>query len=174
MTLITNAMLKTQITAGRQPQESSGADGAASLHEIKAVHHQLWRIISELRGRLESPLPPSIAPQQFLQLFEQLRDGLGLHFTLEEACGYFDNPVLASPRLSHESLLLRAQHRALYLEISELVERAARDYDRKREADWITMVAKAFMRFYRRFEKHEARENALIQQAYEEDLGGGD
>ncbi|MFM2095279.1 MAG: hypothetical protein RIS70_2403 [Planctomycetota bacterium] len=174
MTLITNAMLNTMPLAGHRPLESSGASGAASLHEIKAVNHQLWRVMSELRRILESPFPPSIDPPRFVRLFEQLRDGIGLHFTLEEACGYFDNPVSASPRLSHESLLLRAQHRALYLEISELVERAAGGYDRKDEADWIRIVAKAFLRFCRRFEMHEARENALLQQAYDEDLGGGD
>ena len=174
MTLITNTMLNTKPITGRRSRESSGAAGAASLHEIKAVHHQLWRVMSELRKLLESPFPPSIEPPRFVRLLEQLRDGIGLHFTLEEACGYFDNPVSASPRLSHESLLLRAQHRALYLEISELVERASRDYDRKEQADWIRMVAKAFLWFCRRFETHEARENALLQQAYEEDLGGGD
>lgn len=174
MTIAMHTRINPSTASRMETLLSTTAVNAAFLLEVKQVHHELWAVLAELHEILARPLPVAVNPQHLLRLFGQLRDGLALLFTLEEAYGYFDDPVRVSPQCSHEAMHLRSQHRELYLEISQLVEHVERHYDRRELADWIVVIAGAFMRFHRRLQIHEARENALIQQAYDEDLGGGD
>src|SRR4029450_1836161 len=98
---------------------------AAFLQEIKEVNQELWSLLSELRHRCQRPL----APGQFCLLIDklgQLRDQLALHFSLEEAYGYFEDPVEVAPQLSRQAEMLRSEHKELYLDFCDLVERAER------------------------------------------------
>ena len=75
---------------------------AAFLQEIKEVDQELWSLLGDLRHRCQRP----IAPGQCRLLIDklcQLRDQLALHFSLEEAYGYFDDPVEVAPQLSRQA-----------------------------------------------------------------------
>ncbi len=146
----------------------------AFLKEIKEVHQDLWQRLADVQRILTRPVPFTTEPRVFVDLLADLRDQLALLFSLEEAYGYFEDPVFVAPQLGKLAESLRAQHCELYLEITQLVEQAERHEYRGQLVSWIVVLAGAFMRFNRRFLQHEARENDLIQQAYDDDLGGSE
>jgi len=147
---------------------------AAFLQEIKEVNQELFQRLLEVRQILSRPVPFTMDGSLFVTKLAELRDQLALHFALEEAYGYFDDPVFVAPQLGRVAESLRAQHRELYLEISQIAEQAERHQYRGQLPSWIVVLAGAFMRFHHRFQQHESRENELIQQAYDDDLGGSE
>jgi hypothetical protein len=64
--------------------------------------------------------------RQLADLLGRVRDQLAMHFALEEAYGYFEEPLSVAPRLSSQADALRNQHGDLYLAICELVDQAQR------------------------------------------------
>src|SRR5262245_65898850 len=100
---------------------------AAFLQEIKEVNQELWTLLADLKHRCQRP----IAPGQCRLLIDklcQLRDQLALHFSLEEAYGYFDDPVEVAPQFSRSAEQLRGDHKQIYVELRDLFERAAQTY----------------------------------------------
>lgn len=146
---------------------------AAFLQEIKEVNHELWDLLKSLRHRCQRP----IAPGQCRQLIDKLchfRDQLALHFSLEEAYGYFEDPVEVAPQLSRQAEKLRGEHKELYLELCDLVERAERMFYDEQHAALALWIGPEFLELDQRIRSHEERENELIMDAYEGDIGVGD
>jgi hypothetical protein len=104
----------------------------------------------------------------------QLRDQLALHFYLEEAYGYFDDPLDVAPQLSRQADKLRREHKELYLDFCDLVERAERMFYDEQCAALALWLGPQFLELDARLRSHEERENALICEAYDGDLGVGD
>src|SRR5436309_12290555 len=98
---------------------------AAFLQEIKEVNSELWSLLGDLRHRCQRPIAPG-SSRQLIDTLSQLRDQLALHFSLEEAYGYFDDPVEVAPQLSREAERLRAEHKQLYTDLCHVVEKAER------------------------------------------------
>lgn len=145
---------------------------AAFLQEIKEVNADLWALLAELRHRCQRP----IAPSQCRQLVDRiclLRDQLAMHFALEEAYGYFEEPVEVAPQLGRLAEQLRSEHRELYLDFSDLIERAERMYYDEQHAALALWLGSQFLELDQRLRRHEERENELILDAYD-DLGVGD
>jgi hypothetical protein len=115
---------------------------AAFLQEIKEVNHELWQLLADLRHRCQRPMAPGSC-RSLVEKLCQLRDQLALHFALEEAYGYFEDPVDVAPQL--------CRHAAL--------------------AVWL---GPEFLDFDALLRKHEERENDLIFEAYDADIGVGD
>ncbi len=146
---------------------------AAFLQEIKEVNQELWSLLAELRHRCQRPL----APAQCRLLIDKLcllRDQLALHFALEEAYGYFEDPVNVAPRLCRQAEQLRDEHKDLYLDLCEVVDRAERMFYDEQHAALALWVGPEFLGFDGRLRGHEARENELIFEAYDDDIGVGD
>jgi hypothetical protein len=146
---------------------------AAFLKEIKDVNEELWLLQAELRHRCQRP----IAPGQCRQLIDricQLRDQLALHFSLEEAYGYFDDPVEVAPQLCRQAEQLRLQHNELYVDLSDLIERAERMFYDGLHAELALWIGPEFLEFDQRLREHEEREHELIMDAYSGDIGVGD
>ncbi len=146
---------------------------AAFLQEIKDVHQLLWETLASLRELSEQPDSSNGFLREFAKLLNNLRDQLALHFSLEEAYGYFDDPVDVAPHVSQRAETLRGQHQELYVCACELVERVERAYDGRKLAD-ATLLAGAYREFHRQIVEHEEAESELIQEAYASDLGVGD
>jgi hypothetical protein len=146
---------------------------AAFLQEIKEVNQELWSLLSELRHRCQRPLAPSQC-RLLIDKLCQLRDQLALHFALEEAYGYFEDPVYVAPRLSRQAEQLRDEHKGLYLDLCELVDRAERMFYDEQHAALALWIGPEFLEFDARLRDHESRENELIFEAYDEDIGVGD
>jgi hypothetical protein len=146
---------------------------AAFLQEIKEVNQELWQQLEEMRHRCQRPIAPANC-RQLVQRLSQLRDHLALHFALEEAYGYFDDPVDVAPRLGYAAEQLRSEHRELYMNLTGVVERAERLLHTDQMATLALWVGPQFLRFDESLRDHEARENELIFDAFDTDIGAGD
>jgi hemerythrin-like domain-containing protein len=146
----------------------------AFLQEIKEDNQQLRDLFADVRRAFGHPRPDGPTRQYLLETLENFRDQLATHFALEEAFGYFDDPVDAAPRLSEQAESLRSEHGELFMIICAMVEDA---YDLLRgayNAAEFQELAHRFVRFEDAFSDHEARENALIMEAFNADIGVGD
>jgi len=146
---------------------------AAFLQEIKEVNHELWDLLTQLRHRCQRPIAPGSC-RQLIDRLCQLRDQLALHFSLEEAYGYFEDPIEVAPQLSRAAGILRAEHKELYLDLCDLSERAERMFYDEQYAALALWLGPEFLDFDRRLRRHEERETDLIMEAYDGDIGVGD
>lgn len=146
---------------------------AAFLQEIKDVNQELWALLRELSHRCQRP----IAPAQGRHLIDKLctlRDQLALHFSLEEAYGYFDDPIDVAPQLSTQAEHLRAEHKEMYTDLCDMIERAERMFYDEQHTELALWIGPEFLAFDGRLRDHEDRESDLITEAYSGDLGVGD
>ena len=121
---------------------------AAFFQEIKEVNQELYDLLDRARRHLAEHRDSADAARrhasngrQLVDLLSDLRDQLALHFALEEAYGYFEDPVFVAPRLSERAATLRKDHRRLYLQISDLVDQVERLVYRGRlPAAWLSLI----------------------------------
>jgi hypothetical protein len=149
------------------------AINAAFLKEIKEDHCELQEVLARLSGQL-SNLSPATPVMQLLELLQQLRDRLAMHFALEEGYGYCEDAIAIAPRLSGRAEVLRAEHEPLFVQVQQLVEGVEKIVYHETASRHLSEVPYLFQRFLNRFEQHEREEGALILEAYEQDLGSGD
>ena len=147
---------------------------AAFFQEIKEVDQELLRLLANARRMCLDPTSIHTAPRRFIGLVEQLRDQLALHFALEEAYGYFDDPVYVAPRLCQQAERLRAEHADLYVMVVDVSESAERLVEQIRRDCLVRDVVRQFCDFHEALRQHEALENELILQEYDDDIGVGD
>ncbi|MGB7347926.1 MAG: hemerythrin domain-containing protein [Pirellulaceae bacterium] len=144
---------------------------AAFLKEIKEDNQhlkQLWDKAVPLAEHVETATNHW---PELIEHFAEMRDQLALHFSLEEAYGYFDDAIDIAPQLSTVADCLRNEHTNLFAEVRDLADAAI---DAKVGLDdEIAKVLSAFQNFRQRFERHEESELKLILQAMD-DIGGGD
>jgi hypothetical protein len=144
---------------------------AAFLQEIKQDHRRLRFLLWRLRT-IFTAHSPRVKRRTIVRLLQALRDELALHFTLEEAFGFCDDPVDA-PHFC-QAKALRAQHRDLYEEECELAERSARLLAQRATAACFRRLARSFRRFDQHLRQHDSRENDLILDACNREVGVGD
>ncbi len=97
-----------------------------------------------------------------------------MHFALEEAYGYFEDAIEVAPQLSARTVQLRDEHRQLFLQLGAVVDDAERLLYHQAVENQAYDIATAFCRFHAQFQDHERRENELILQTINEELGCGD
>jgi hypothetical protein len=146
---------------------------AAFLQEIKDVNQELWQLLRDLRHRCQRPIAPGHC-RLLIDRLCQLRDQLALHFSLAEAYGYFDDPVDVAPRLGQQAERLRNEHKTLYLDFCELADHAERMFYEERHAALALWIGPEFLQLEQQLRAHEERENELIYEAYDADIGVGD
>ena len=83
---------------------------AAFLREIKDDHRELRRLLDETVNLLSRASRARMPTQRIMSLLESLRDQFALHFSLEEAFGYFEDAISVAPRLSTRADRLRGEH----------------------------------------------------------------
>jgi hypothetical protein len=147
---------------------------AAFLQEIKEVNDELWSLLARIRHACSRPVALSGNCHYFVNMLLELRDQLALHFALEEAYGYFDDPVDVSPHTCYEADRLRNEHRRLYSHLSDLVERAEMILEEGQHALLTTSVPGQFILFDEALQNHEHRENELLMTMLEDEIGIGD
>lgn len=148
----------------------------AFLLEIKEDHRNFYRLLAAARhhlGRWGSYWRDR-TPRAMVDLLERVRDRLAMHFALEEAYGYFEDPAWTEPQISIAAQRLRDEHRLLYGELHLLTERATKVLYREAPALRIPGICADFERFCQHFEDHELRESDLMVRALYEDVGVGD
>lgn len=147
---------------------------AAFFQEIKDDNLRLQELQQELREVFTADRPLGVSRFTLIELLSELRDHLATHFALEEAFGYFDDPVDAAPHLCEEAERLRAQHCELFIEVCRLVDRAVDRLSDQGTIRGYRQVAYEFHRFDAQLQEHERRENELIMRAFNNDIGIGD
>ncbi len=147
---------------------------AAFLQEIKEVNEELWKLLERTRQLCSDQKQMKSQGKQALELLGALRDQLAMHFALEEAYGYIENPVIVAPHLTQPAAILRDEHTTLYSTISELYEAFEGEHYAGRLDESAPNIVARFVAFDKQFRGHETRENELILQAYDDDIGVGD
>ena len=146
---------------------------AAFLQEIKEDNHQLRELLQETTVMLSGPRRKRIPARQIVDQLWRLRDQLAMHFALEDAYGYFQDAILEAPRLSQQAERLHAEHDDLFLQVCELIEEAEKLlYGEPGPKQ--TEIAVKFYQFHAQLQEHETRENELILEAFDDDIGVGD
>ena len=85
-----------------------------------------------------------------------------------------ENVATATGQLSRQADKLRREHKELYLDFCDLVERAERMFYDEQCAALALWLGPQFLELDARLRSHEERENELICEAYDGDLGVGD
>jgi len=148
------------------------AVNAAFLREIKDDNQQLKCLLDQITPLTAHCQTAINHWPELIQLFDELRDQLALHFSLEEAYGYFDDAVGIEPQLSASAECLRAEHTHLFEAIRHLADRAKEIEGDQEEA--VARLLDGLAKFRRSFEQHEEAELDLILQSLDQDLGVGD
>lgn len=146
---------------------------AAFLQEIKEVNQELWQLLANLRQLCSSAVAVQEHAGQLIDMLAELRDQLALHFALEEAYGYFEDPVLVLPAIAQQAAELRAEHRKLYGLVNLISEEAERLWLDGNWPELMTRVPALFWAFDRQLQHHESHENELIMRQFD-DIGVGD
>lgn len=147
---------------------------AAFLQEIKEVNAELWASIASLRQQCSAPISMRSACSSLLSQLEQVRDLLGLQFSLEEAYGYFDSPADVQLSFCNRADALRTEHSSLYQNLVDICDEADTLLRGGKLAALTTIVPISFDRFFQALESHERRECELIVESACTDLGVGD
>jgi hypothetical protein len=171
MTVVTSTGTVTLM--GTETLKGTVTVNAAFMQEIKEVNQELWALLGELRHRCLRPIAPAHG-RHLIDKMCQLRDQLALHFSLEEAYGYFEDPVDVAPQLSRQAERLRAEHKEIYTELCDLMERAERMFYDEQHAELALWIGPEFLAFDERLRQHEDQEIELITEAYSGDIGVGD
>lgn len=137
---------------------------AAFLQEIKEDNIELPPLLGKVRAALAGSGLLKGRWRHFVEFLGELRDHLAMYFALEEAYGYFENPMTTTPRLSRGATILRAQHQALYSEICALTEQAEQWLYQETQAPVPRKIFRQFIVFSEHLQEHETREHALILQ----------
>lgn len=147
---------------------------AAFLQEIKEDAREFRQLLCQAVDMLGPGRAVSVDARQLVELLGKLRDQLALHFTLEEAYGYFEDALDAAPQLSEKAGTLRGQHQTLFADLLNVVDHAEQLLREEPPAGQRAKVAKLFHRFRADLQTHEACENELICAAFNDDVGCGD
>ena len=149
----------------------------AFLQEIKDSHPQLWETQKQLFQVCKKRSPTDASLSTLVVILDRIRNEMALEFALEESYGYqkvigAPKAMSAAERISNSipSELIesaRSQHCGLYLQASELAERAEELQYRGVEAAALNQLFTETLDFDRRFREHEALECDLIDQSFE-------
>ncbi|MEQ8788570.1 MAG: hemerythrin domain-containing protein [Pirellulaceae bacterium] len=147
---------------------------AAFLREIKEDHRELTRLFDEAVALFARAARTRVPARKIIDVLECLRDQLALHFSLEEAFGYFEDAITVAPRLSARADALRSEHGTLYIELCEVVEEAERLLRADNSSRAVRRIALQFVAFHHQYQAHDSAENELILTALDDDIGVGD
>ncbi len=152
-------------------QETALLINPAFLQEIKDSNPDLWQTCEQLRQVCRSQREPDQVIGQLVSTLSSLRDQLALQFALEETYGYQTvkgtNRILASVVATELIQKARDEHPVLYLQASELAERAEELQYRGVEVTELVALINSICDFDQAFHDHEDLENELIEQSFD-------
>jgi iron-sulfur cluster repair protein YtfE (RIC family) len=147
---------------------------AAFLAEIKEDNRRLRELLDAAASDATFSSFGAIVPRERVELYRAVRDQLALHFTLEDAFGYFHDAIEDNPRLNSAAEKLHAQHESLFREMCRVVDASESILYSEQDAITVQTLMRNFIQFYNRLAEHEHSENELILSAFDDDIGVGD
>lgn len=160
---------------GRSSQTTSASRvtvNAAFLKEIKDDNRQLKSMWDKVTPMLSHAQTAKNHWAELVDALSELRDQLAMHFSLEEAFGYFDEAIDIAPRFSMMAVSLRSEHATLFAAARDLAD-SILEIDGE-QLDAVVDFVTRFNHFRRDFERHEEAELRLILASFDDDLGDGD
>lgn len=154
-------------------QTSTLTVNAAFLQEIKEVDEELWELMHQANSWCDSARHVRHHGRRVVETLSELRDHVGMHFALEEAYGYCEDPVHVPPDLNAVANELRAEHQTLFMLLRDLVDAVDDSVRQKSLSQNSPRIVKRFQAFYNQFLQHERRENELILKAANWEIGTG-
>ena len=140
--------------------ETSIAEGLRRAHV--ALRNDLGKLEKATQSR------PTEGPGEMRARLSTTRTHLAEHFRFEEQNGYMDAVRVNQPRLEHTIQQLAEEHRQLMQSLDALIEEAA-------AARSLGEPFHAAVRSWiERVQAHEERENDLVQDAFNQDIGAED
>ena len=147
---------------------------AAFLQELKEVNQELWQLIESLRSLCGQPLSMRQHSRTLVDLLARLRDYLAMHFSLEEAYGFFHYAFVVVPELERAARRLRAEHSSLYVKCSQLADQAENLWRERDEAVLTTVLPVSVDAYLLELRRHEQGESELIYRQLYESIGVAD
>lgn len=142
---------------------------AAFLQEIKDSNLQLWATLRHLRTLQLGQQESRIVAKQLVDRLSELRDCIGLEFSLEETYGFIEGGVSSTNFGVADASAAKTQHRELYLQLHEICEQAEEAQYRGTITRDLPLYLGAFDAFDSSLRAHEELESELIRCG----LGGG-
>lgn len=137
---------------------------AAFLQEVKESNLQLWSTLRDLRDIQPDTGDAIEASRVLVDQLGELRECIGLQFSLEETYGYIEAPRATLPAFgSADASVARMQHCELYLQLHELCEQAEEAQYRGTISRDLSKFLEAFAAFDDCFRAHEELETELIR-----------
>ena len=138
------------------------------LGHLLAEHRELFTLIQSVRTAFAEPGEPSADRRAgIVESLRLLRCHLRDHFSQEECGGFMEEAVTRIPRLSAAMRSILDQHPALPGELDRVI---ATLEPPESPGCWAT-AARDYEAFAAHMTAHERRENAVVQEGYNEDLG---
>ncbi len=140
------------------------------LGTIRREHRELNRMLRGITQQLAQTPGQRVLHDAHHQLGDRLhalRSHLQRHFSQEDCGGCIDEAVARAPRLAAEASTLEHQHPELLLSLDTVI--AEFEHRPTSVANW-QFVADQFAQFSRKLLAHEATENRILSQGFNEDL----
>jgi hypothetical protein len=151
------------MAAALRTQKKTTVVNAAFLQEVKDSNEELLIVLKQLRlielGKAET----KTCCKQLVDCLSELRDCVGLQFSLEETYGFITAACESKAAALLNAEEARQQHRELYLQLHELCEQAEEAQYRGTIGRDLNTYLLAFQRFDECFESHEQLEADLIR-----------
>ena len=136
---------------------------AAFLQEVKESNFELWALFREIRVIHPSDWDTQQSAHRFVEKLSELRDAIGLQFTLEETYGFIEGLPSQSVIGVASADTARMQHKELYLQIHEICEKVEEAQYRGTIARDLHDYVDLFAAFDASFRAHEELEHELIR-----------
>lgn len=142
------------------------SDNLLTAEAMKQAHAALEQQLSLLEKAVQAASGTSTA--ELRSILESVRIRLGTHFSLEEDGGYMAAVLKREPSREHAAANLLTEHHLLRELLNSLIETRRSgvyldDATRKSVGEWIASVR-----------DHERRENLLVEDVFNRDIGPED
>ncbi len=145
----------------------SDSQPADLCERIRQEHEELRELLGSVHRMLAGPLESAA---KVVETLKSLQRHVQAHFYEEENGGFFDDIVAEAPRMSERAESIKREHTRLSDAMQELVccaEEVERDDGRQ-------LLEAKFHDFSKELMHHETRENEMLLETYDDDIGSKD
>jgi iron-sulfur cluster repair protein YtfE (RIC family) len=133
--------------------------------KIRREHDHLRELLGKIHQALSTRAE---TVDEISGMMTSLQEHLREHFHEEEDGGFFKEIVSQAPRMSDRADAIENEHVDLSTAVDELVSVASK------ESELCKTMEAGFHDFSKALMHHETKENELLLDAYEEDIGSAD
>ncbi len=156
---------------------STASPMAQAADGFRREHRALDQLLSRIRDEFQLGRAVKLDDLESSRLLDELmalRDHLGMLFALEESPDLAPDFEVMAPSLTRPLKALQAEHVSLFQELCQMIDYSEKAYSQHTLGDLLDRIERRFVGFQAHLQAHEVRENRLIMQAFNDDIGTGD